>query len=638
MFIREVVKKTKGKEYFQHQLIESVRTPVGPRHKLVLNLGIISLPKDKWKTLANLIESIVNNQQRLFEEDADIERLARQYARKIRKKRLAIEAEGRDIEGEEEKEDYEEVNINSLCTSDSRSIGPEHVILSQIEDYGFDKILKEVKFDDNQITYAKMLVVARLIHPDSERETVRWINEASAISELLQTNIKVYDNALHRTAVKLWEHHRWIEDKLAEAARKSFALKETVILYDLTNTYFEGSKKDSKIAKHGAKSKERRNDRPLVTLALTVDEEGFPKQSKIYEGNISEPKTLEHILKELSCRKDFFTSEKTIVIDAGIASEDNLALIKEKKFKYIAVSRKKSYEDTLWSKSEEQEINLADGTNKLKIKLARKDDEAYLLCHSTMKKEKEESILSRRMQSFENALKEINEKLQQKNTQKKYEKIIERIGRLKERYGVGNLYDIKTEKKDDHATNIKFTKNSKGKAKEDGFGNYVLRTNRLDLSGEAISQIHRSLTRIEDCFKGMKAIGLRPNYHQQDKTTAAHIHVTVIAYHILSGVLKKLRTAGMHKNWKSIQNMLITHRRETATMNTKDKKIINVRICTTPTDKQYNIYRILRIKQKPLKRVTTKTYLGKGNNLDIKDRNFVENGKCSDENNHPERS
>ena len=111
MFIREVVKKTKGKEYFQHQLIESVRTPAGPRHKLVLNLGIISLPKDKWKTLANLIESIVNNQQRLFEEDANIERLARRYARKIRKKRLAIEAEGRDIEGEEEKEDYESARI-----------------------------------------------------------------------------------------------------------------------------------------------------------------------------------------------------------------------------------------------------------------------------------------------------------------------------------------------------------------------------------------------------------------------------------------------------------------------------------------------------------------------------------------------
>lgn len=618
MFIREVIKKTKGKEYFQHQLIESVRTPSGPRQKLILNLGVISLPKDKWKALANLTEDILNNQPRMFEEEAQIETLARQYARKIRKERLARAAEKKednDINDvEEKKEDYEEVDINSLNTSDSRSIGPEHVAVSQINAYGFDKILKKLQFEDNQITYAKMLVAARIIHPDSERETARWINETSAISELLQTGIKVYDNALHRTAVKLWEHYKEIDDELAEAARKSFDLKETIILYDLTNTYFEGSKKDSRIAKHAGKSKDRRNDRPLVTLALTVDEEGFLKQSKIYEGNISEPATLEHVLKELSCRKDFFPAEKTVVIDAGIASQENLNLIKEKKFKYVAVSRKKSYDEAFWDKSESQEINLADDKNKLKINLAQKDNEVYLLCHSDMKKEKEKGIFYRRTRSFENGLGEINKGLKKKGTIKKYEKIIERIGRLKERYQVGDLYEIKIENKEGNATSVKFTKNPIGKAKEEGLGNYVLRTNRQDLSGEEISQIHRSLTRIEECFKGMKAIGLRPNHHHQDITMAAHIHLTVISYHILCGVLKKLKTSGIRESWKSIQNILITHRRETATMNTRDKKIINVRTCTTPTDKQYKIYRALRIKQKPLKRVTMRTYLKKNGN------------------------
>ena len=83
-----------------------------------------------------------------------------------------------------------------------------------------------------------------------------------------------------------------------ETAREIFNLKETVILYDLTNTYFEGSKRTSKIAKH-SKSKDRRNDRPLVTLALTIDADGFPKHSRILDGNVSEPGTLEDILNEL---------------------------------------------------------------------------------------------------------------------------------------------------------------------------------------------------------------------------------------------------------------------------------------------------------------------------------------------------
>lgn len=59
----------------------------------------------------------------------------------------------------------------------------------------------------------------------------------------------------------------------------------------------------------------------------------------------------------------------------------------------MLVSRKKSYEEGLWDESEEEEINLSDGSNKLKIKLAYKDDEAYLLCHSDIKQKKEEGIL-----------------------------------------------------------------------------------------------------------------------------------------------------------------------------------------------------------------------------------------------------
>ena len=134
-----------------------------------------------------------------------------------------------------------------------------------------------------------------MIHPGSERETVRWLRDTSAVGELLGSRVKVYDTALHRTAVLLWEHHVAIEQELSNRAREIFSLKETVILYDLTNTYCEGSKRGSKIAKH-YKSKEKRNDCPLITLSLTIDEEGFPKQSKVWKGNVSEPDTLEDIL------------------------------------------------------------------------------------------------------------------------------------------------------------------------------------------------------------------------------------------------------------------------------------------------------------------------------------------------------
>jgi len=73
-------------------------------------------------------------------------------------------------------------------------------------------------------------------------------------------------------------------------------------LYDLTNTYFEGSAKKNKKAKR-ARSKDKRNDRPLITLGLVIDELGFPKASRIFKGNISEPSTLKEMIEALQEEK-----------------------------------------------------------------------------------------------------------------------------------------------------------------------------------------------------------------------------------------------------------------------------------------------------------------------------------------------
>lgn len=611
MFIREAIKNVRGKKYVQHHLVESVRTPAGPRQRLVLNLGRISMPRDKWKELADTIESELHNQSRLFVTDPETEISARYYAKKIIRKKLSDEAGSseRDRQNPNSPE-FESVDISSVSVSDARSMGAEHVVLSQMREYGFDKILREQGFDEKQTDYVKMLIVGRLIHPSSERETVRWINENSAVCELLGTDARTYDNALHRSAICLWEKHEKTEQGLAEAAKRIFSLKETVILYDLTNTYFEGSKKDSDIAKPG-RSKERRNS-PLMTLALIADEDGFPKNSKILEGSVSEPGTLEKALDDLSVLTDGFNAWKTIVIDAGIATEDNLKIIRNRQYKYIAVSRKKSYEEGLWEEGKGKEIRLSDGKTKLMIKLAKTDEEAYLLCHSEAKEAKERKILAKRFEKFENALRKLKEGLKKKRTQKSYDKIIERIGRLRERYGVGSLYDIEVREEDGLATEIIFSKNPNGKAREKRVGDYVLRTNRLDLTDEEISKIHRSLTTIEDSFRHMKSdLGMRPNYHKRDDMSKAHIFITVIAYHIIIGILKKLKTKGVHHRWNTIRNIFSNHMRITTTFNAENGDTIHVRTSTTPTSEQQNIYDKLNIDNRPLNRVRTRIPLKK---------------------------
>jgi len=610
MFIRETVKSKKGKKYTQHQLVESVRTPNGPRQRLVLNLGFLDLPQDQWKELANTIEAELHGEKRLFSTHPEVEKLARHYARVIVKERLSQESEQIGLQPDEEVV-YETVDINSVSTSDSRTIGVEHIVTNSMQEYNIDKILRELAFNENQIAYAKMLIAGRLVHPGSERETARWINENSAICELLKTDTTVYDNALHRTSCLLLEKHEEIEQYLSGAARDFFDLKETVILYDLTNTYFEGGKRNSRIAKPG-RSKERRNDRPLVTLALTVDADGFPKQSRILEGNISEPGTLETILNELSEVKDGYGSEKTIVIDAGIASEENIEIIKQKQLKYVAVSRRRSFPEDFWSDSTEKSLSLYDQKNKLQVKLVKKDGEAWLHCHSEIKEAKEKAILAKKIEKFEQELQEIQDGLTKKGAQKSYQYIVERIGRIKERYGVGSLYDIEIREADGEVTGIEYHQNPKGKVKQQQTGDYILRTNRLDLTEEEISKIHRSLTTVEDSFRSMKShLGLRPIHHKRDDTTTAHIFITVIAYHLLAGIVRKLRRKNIHYNWNTIRNILSTHVRVTTTFKTEDGSTVHIRNSTTPTINQQFIYDALGIKKQPLKKVRIKNPLAK---------------------------
>lgn len=609
MFIREASKTAKGKTYVQHQLIRSVRTPAGPRQRVELNLGVLDVPREKWKELADAIESYVHNQPSLFLTDLTIDGLAKHYANMIIRRRIREFGERSEVaeEPQRDQRDLVTIDVKSEKKQDSRTVGPEHVALCQMARYQFDRILRNCDFQGTQIALAKMLVAGRMVHPASERETARWLNDHSALGELLGVEQRVYDNALHRVANLLWEQHDRIEQQLAQAARDAFQLPDTILLYDLTNTYFESNKKSSQIARL-KKSKDARHDRPLITLALTIDSEGFPKRSRVLEGNISEPGTLEHVLDQLHAAEPDLFEKKTIVIDAGIASEENLQLIRAKGFHYVAVSKKKMLEDSFWENGTEADVVLANGKSVLKTKLTKVNGEAFLRCHSPEKEEKERSILQRRLTKFEEGLTKLDAGLRKKGTRKGYDQIVERIGRLKEKHGVGTLYEITVSRNRDSATAIAFHKNPKGEAKERHVGEYILRTSRCDLPHEGISRIHRSLTLVENSFRSMKSeLGIRPNHHKRDDSSVAHIFITVLAYHIVAGVLKKLRSHGIQYSWASIREVLSNHERSTSTFTTAEGDTLHIRSSTGPTLEHAAIYKALGIKHQPLPRKTVRT-------------------------------
>lgn len=631
MFIREVTKtfRKNGKEYryVQHRLVEAVRINNRPRQQTLLSLGTLSIPKEQHKVLANLIEAHLTGvgSNSLFDDvDDTLKGLAKHFADIIIQKRLQRAKRLLD-EGEDSKEEhvpprYETIDVHSTTTSSSRTIGAEAIALSQVRQLDFFSILQECSLTEREQNHVVAQVCARMIHPASERETARWLRSDSALDELLDTSFsQISDQTLHRITDKLVAHRDYIEQRLREVTNDLFSLNDTLVLYDLTNTYFESPKRSSAIARYG-KSKEKRNDCPQITLAMIVDDMGFPKRSRILEGGVSEPDTLWDTLEMLQMQENGHGGVKTVVIDAGIATEENLAKLRaDPRFEYVAISRKKKFDPELRFDSPRRLLKMKRG-KELEVTTTRRGDEVFMLCKSPDRAHKDEAIHARRRSRFEQALTQLDEKLRWRKRKQRASIVYERLGRLKERHKVGPFYDIAVNEQDGKASGISWQYKAE-KAEEPG--QYIIRTSRTDLSDEQISRVHRTLTMIESAFRWLKSdLGLRPNFHQQDKRVIGHATISVLAYFILAPILNKLEWGGAFVSscgksedhtpwnkpygWKAVVRTMSSQTRVTTSFDCSGGGRMDVRTTLQPTREQLGIYHRLQVNPHPLKRVIAK--------------------------------
>ena len=194
-------------------------------------------------------------------------------------------------------------------------------------------------------------------------------------------------------------------------------------MYDLTNTYFEGESRANENAAFG-RSKEKRTDCPLVTLALVLDRSGFPKKTHIFKGNISEATTLESVLNTLRSK------EAIVVMDAGIATEDNIKWLNDNNYKYLVISRKRKQE----LPDIEGVIVKNEPNNKVTTFLLKNEKESELYCHSESMAKRTTIMSEKYIERFTKELQKLADGLARKGTIKNYDKINQKIGRLKKKY------------------------------------------------------------------------------------------------------------------------------------------------------------------------------------------------------------
>jgi len=586
MFIRAVTKKTStGKTYECHQLVESVRTEKGVRQRLLLSLGRLPLEKSTWPRLVRRITGILQGQTVFFKESAEIEILAAKYAHRYMEKH-ALETDFDPIQT---------VNMDSLENHHVRTIGAEYVGVSFFKELGVPACLKSCGLTKRQIEIAMLLVIGRLVHPGSERHLYQWAQHLSGLDELLSTDFsRLSLNSLYKVTDVLFSHKAAIESHLRARENTLFSLDEAIILYDLTNTYFEGQASGNNKARFG-RSKEKRSDCRLLTLGLVVDGQGFPKTSQVFAGNQSEPETLLKMVQSLRRQDPTNNTKPTVVIDAGIATEENLNALKEH-YHYIAVSRKK-----FDVPDDEASIVIKQtATNKIEAKRLVNGEEVVLYCQSELKSKKEKSMQSKLRQRFEDELSYLAKSIRKKGCTKRYDKVLQRIGRLKERYkSIARFYQIDVEERDGIAIRIQWDYLKEQSDKRYN-GAYFLRTDRLDLSAQEIWSIYVMLTHVEAAFRCLKSdLLLRPVFHQKEKRSDAHIFITVLAYHVLHSIRTRLKQRGIDHSWVTIRDRMASHCRVTNQMQTEKKDMLFIRRCSEPESFHKMIYKALDLPDVP---------------------------------------
>lgn len=608
MYIRSVSQKYKktGQIYTTYRLVESYRNDQGKvRQQVLLNLGChFNITKAHWKLLADRVEDICRGQQTLFPIDGELEKEAQRIAKLIIQKFSEIHDQRSRKNSSEIKTDYQNIDVNSLEHRDLRKVGAEHVGYQAACQLQLDTVLKSLGFNQKQCHIALASIIGRLVHPGSELSTHRYLTEQSALDELIGTDFsRLSLNQFYEIADQLLKHKKQIEEKLYNREKDLFNLDESITLFDLTNTYFEGRCLANEKAQYG-RSKEKRSDCCLVALGLVLDASGFPKKSEIFPGNVSEPKTLQQLIATLEGDKN-----TTIIMDAGIATEENVQWLKSSGYHYIVVSRKQN----LTMPEGDQVVTVKEEKNNTVTTALVKNEETNeleLYCHSQAKEEKSKQMLTKAMTRYETELKKLAGGLVKKGTVKKYEKVMERLGRLKEKYKkVGRLFQVivTPDKDNKYATQITWKQEiERTQAKQAGV--YCLRTNHDDFDEQTLWKTYTMLTEIETAFCSLKSeLGFRPVYHQKEDRIDAHLLISIIAYHLLHTIRYQLKLKGIHHSWQTLRQLLDTQCRITTTLQLKNGKVVQVRKTSTPDPNQLMIYKALEIETHPGK--SEKTYL-----------------------------
>jgi transposase len=585
MFLRQHGRNKDGKDHTYWSLVETVRTPDGPRQKTICYLGELNnSAQARWLKTVEVFNDQGDAQQlKLFpshvappEDDPQVARVLLNKVRLERTRTFGACFLGLDL--------WKRLELDRFFQQAVDGNSPADVPWSRV---------------------AALLAINRLCAPGSELAIEQRWYPSTALDDLLEIEEgKINDTRLYRCLDHILPHKTKLERHLKERYGALFGAEFDVLLYDLTSTYVEGAAEKNPMVRRGY-SRDHRPDCEQLVIALIVNNEGFPFSYETFDGNRSDVSTMETILRMVE--RKYGKARRIWVFDRGIVSEENLAAIRKRDGQYLTGtprSQMKRFEEELL-KEDWTQVRPEVEVKKVAIP---EGEETYILCRTSGRKEKEKAIRNRFSNRMETALKGL-EKALVTGRLKDRNKMERRLGKIQARHPqVNDLYDLDLRDTADGVRLIWQMKEDRKHWRESREGAYLLRTNLRAETAEELWSKYMQLTEAEASFRALKSeLSVRPLFHQLEPRVKAHVMVAFLGYALwvtLKHLLKRRPAVDPKPSLSGVDNaqpmtpmraiaLLSTLQSADIVMPTTDGREIRLRRITEPTAEQKSLLRQL---------------------------------------------
>jgi transposase len=586
MFLRPNHRIKDGKDHTYWSLVETVRTPDGPRQKTLCYLGELNgSAQARWlKTIEVFNEQGEAEQLKLFpshiEPPANDPHVARVLLNKVR---------------------LERTRQFGACY-----LGLElwkRLELDRFFEEAVDKVPAAVPWS----RIAALLTINRLCAPGSELAVEQRWYPSTALDDLLEIEEgKINDTRLYRCLDRILPHKTKLEGHLKDRYGSLFGAEFDVLLYDLTSTYVEGAAEDNPMMRRGY-SRDHRPDCEQMVIALIVNSEGFPFSYETFDGNRADVSTVETILRMVE--RKYGKARRIWIFDRGIVSEENLAAIRRRGGQYLVGTPRRQM------KRFEAELLKEDWTQvrpevEVKKVAIPEGEETYILCRTAGRREKEKAIRERFCSRMEEALKRL-EKTISTGRLKDRNRMERRLGKIQAwNPSVNDLYEISLRETDEGLRLVWQMREDRRRWHESREGAYLLRSNLQADTPEELWSKYMQLTEAEASFRALKSeLSIRPLFHQKERRVKAHVMVAFLGYalwvtlkHLLQrrpGLIPKPPKAGVGivQPFTPMQALAVLSKLHSGdiVLPTTDGREIRLRRVTEPTAEQKSLLDLLGI-------------------------------------------